>query len=246
MDCGRCIRPQSVCCFPSLESVSGYNNREVPFLYKMFNIFYFFSSKLSNRRNVLLRVINAFTEGLNRRQHLPRYIIILLDKDILSLLDLDVAFLTKQLERCIAGLAKQMTRLIEARKEKLYKKKQGAVPSSDEFPTLIWVELFDKPYMRNRFIQKNRNKFNKGINEVAIHEKNYRVMAIESLGIRHFTLTGALNYEGKQQLWREINYQMNDFYCRLLGVSLGSYLWFYMFFWPAEFPGYHQWQQESQ
>ena len=34
--------------------------------------------------------------------------------------------------------------------------------------------------------------------------------------------------------------------CELLEVSLGSYIPFYMFFWPAEFPGYHQWQQESQ
>ena len=41
------------------------------------------------------------------------------------------------------------------------------------------------------------------------------------------------------------------FYCRTifnpffpdmceLEVSLGGYLWFYTFFWPAEFPGYHQ------
>ena len=34
--------------------------------------------------------------------------------------------------------------------------------------------------------------------------------------------------------------------CRLIEVSLGGYIRFYTFFWPAEFPGYHQWQQESQ
>ena len=34
--------------------------------------------------------------------------------------------------------------------------------------------------------------------------------------------------------------------CRLIQVSLGVYRVLYMFFWPAEFPGYHQWQQESQ
>ena len=34
--------------------------------------------------------------------------------------------------------------------------------------------------------------------------------------------------------------------CELLEVSLGGYIRFYTFFWPAEFPGYHQWQQESQ
>ena len=34
--------------------------------------------------------------------------------------------------------------------------------------------------------------------------------------------------------------------CRLIQVSLGVYRVLYTFFWPAEFPGYHQWQQESQ
>ena len=34
--------------------------------------------------------------------------------------------------------------------------------------------------------------------------------------------------------------------CRLIQVSLGVYRVFQMFFWPAEFPGYHQCQQESQ
>ena len=34
--------------------------------------------------------------------------------------------------------------------------------------------------------------------------------------------------------------------CRLIQVSLGIYRVFQTFFWPAEFPGYHQCQQESQ
>ena len=34
--------------------------------------------------------------------------------------------------------------------------------------------------------------------------------------------------------------------CRLIQVSLGVYRVFQTFFGPAEFPGYHQWQQESQ
>ena len=34
--------------------------------------------------------------------------------------------------------------------------------------------------------------------------------------------------------------------CRLIQVSLGVYRVFQMFFRPAEFPGYHQCQQESQ
>ena len=34
--------------------------------------------------------------------------------------------------------------------------------------------------------------------------------------------------------------------CRLIQVTLGIYRVLYMIFWPAEFSGYHQCQQESQ
>ena len=159
----------------------------------------------------MLRVLNTFIEALNRHPYLPRMIIIMLDQDLLSMLDLDVPGLTTQLECCISWLAKQFTREIEARKEKLHSRCPGALPQSDESPTLIWMELYDKPYTRNQFVQENRNKFNRGLNEVALREKNCRIMTIQSFRIRHFDLTGQLNYQGKQQLWREVNYQMRDF-----------------------------------
>ena len=108
-------------------------------------------------------------------------------------------------------LAKQMNKLIEVRKEIFYEKRRGALPHSDDLPTLIWVELFDRPYQRNRFLQENHTKFNRAINEVALHQKNCRIMTIDSLGIRHFDLLGKLNYTGKLQLWRDINFQMRMF-----------------------------------
>ena len=188
------------------------NNTQKPFLYRMFNIFYFFTSQLLNNRNILLRVINAFTEGLNRRQFLPRYVIIFLDADLLKFFNTDAQGITRQMETCIKWLAKEMNKLIETRKEQFADIKPGALPSSDDFPTLIWIKVYDRPYTRNNFITENRGKFNRGINEVALREKNCRVMSIESLGIQHFNSLGNLNYEGKKQLWREINHQMQDFF----------------------------------
>ena len=132
----------------------------------------------------MLRVLNTFIEALNRHPYLPQMIIIMLDQDLLSMLDLDVPGLTTQLECCISWLAKQFTREIEARKEKLHSRCPGALPQSDESPTLIWMELYDKPYTRNQFVQENRNKFNRGLNEVALREKNCRIMTIQSFGIR--------------------------------------------------------------
>ena len=202
------------------------NGTEPPFLYRMFNVMYFFSSRLTGGRNILLRTMNAFIEGLNRRSHLPRYVIIALGADLLEMVKTheSTTGLTKQLERCISWLAKQMNNLIEARKEKNFKKKPGAMPESDNFPVLIWMELFDIPYLRNKFIQENRSKFNKGINKVTLREKNCRVMTIESLGIRHFNPVGTLNYEGKKQLWKEINYTMHEFFRKRTSLNPRYYV----------------------
>ena len=38
----------------------------------------------------------------------------------------------------------------------------------------------------------------------------------------------------------------DGYYCRLISGVPGGFWAFHTFFWPAEFPGYHQWQQESQ
>ena len=45
-------------------------------------------------------------------------------------------------------------------------------------------------------------------------------------------------------LWLNFKYFLPV--CRLIQVSLGIYRVLYTFFLPAEFPGYHQCQQESQ
>ena len=180
------------------------NDFNPPFLYQMFNIFYFFSSQLISGRNALLHNFNAFAEGLNRRTYLPKYVLVLLNQDILKMVDYDLPGLTKQPAHCVNWLATQLNREIESKKEKMFKKRHGSLHKSDVEPMLIWVELFDQPY--------TRNQFNKAINEMAVREKNCRVLRIESLGICHFDTMGRLNFIRKQQLWHEINYHMEQFY----------------------------------
>ena len=197
--------------FQASRTSANLRQEELPFLYRRFNLFYFFSNPLAGR-NILLRILNSVIDGLNRHTFLPKYIIMLLDDNILRMMDLDSAGLTLQLERCMKWLAKQITGLIESRKEKMREMRPGALQESDEQPVLIWIEYFEKPYMRQHLLQENRNKFNRAINEMAIKEKNCRVMTIESLGIRHFDNLGKLSYTSKQQLWRDINYQTQRFY----------------------------------
>ena len=50
-------------------------------------------------------------------------------------------------------------------------------------------------------------------------------------------------YRNSATFWTSHQSALN---CRLIQVSLGVYRVFQTFFGPAEFPGYHQCQQESQ
>ena len=91
----------------------------------------------------------------------------------------------------------------------------------DQFPTFILVEMHNRPFQRDDFTQSVRNKLNRGINEMATHEKNVRVIDISrSLSFReHFDVWGKLNYNGKLHFWCVIDSKLEQFvnagYCGL-------------------------------
>ena len=182
-----------------------------PFIYQHFNIFYFFKSLLVSRRNALLRTGTAIVDAFNERILLPRIIFVILDEDILNMINQDEWGLTKQIERCIKWISTQITREIDARIEFLLKMKPGAIINADEEPTIIWLEMIEKPYQGGSFANKNRNKFNKCVNDLAIREKNTKVMSIDNLDWRHFDRHGYLTQTGKKQFWEELSNTTQDF-----------------------------------
>ena len=168
-------------------------NRESPFLYKQFNIFYFYNSWLLYRKNALARTFDAFMDGLDRRPFLPRYILVVLDMDFITMIADELkgkSGLTAQLQRVVDWLALHMEREIEARIEYLSKKRPGAV--DDHETQIIWVEMFERP---GALENQDHNKFNKCINEMAVRRKNTHILRIETLqkNANHFEVTSCLN-----------------------------------------------------
>ena len=152
--------------FPTLQAIrhgSTVQRRPPPYLYDMFNVFYFFTSPLTFGNNTLLRINNAFIEALNRREHLLKYIIVMLDQDLIDMINRFDFGITIQLERAIRWLSTQFERQLNAQKEQLWTMKPGAIPKSDT--KIIWVEMFDHP-VRDPAVNIC-NKFNRGLNEMA-------------------------------------------------------------------------------
>ena len=59
----------------------------MPYLYEFYNVFGFTQLASSGVRSVLARVINSLIEGLNERPQLPRYVVVMLDKDVIDEID---------------------------------------------------------------------------------------------------------------------------------------------------------------
>ena len=55
-----------------------------PYLYEYYNMFGYYSAGSSGRKHVIGRMINALLVGLNTHNWLPRYVIVVFDKDLID------------------------------------------------------------------------------------------------------------------------------------------------------------------
>ena len=187
--------------------------KPVPYLYDMYNIFICFSNTTLHRNNVLLWTGSALIDTLNKRAKLPKYIILLIDRDLINMIRSFDCGITRELERSAAWLATQIQCNIDTRTEQLWHKR---VVSVTLHPTkIIWVEMFDCPFNKKDPAIAIRNKLNKGINQVAQHFQNSHVMVIELVDKnKHFDAKGKINYNGKWQFWRELDFHFKQFDCK--------------------------------
>ena len=188
--------------------------RSVPYLYEHFNIFPFNSSQLQFQNNILTRLQNAAIEGFNRHDRLPRFIIIIIDRDILDSLGMYNFGARKIISRWMNWLENFIRKTILARLDQLMLKRPGAVASH---PTkLIWVKMIKRPKIPSDNPQFQvlslRNKMNLVIEEIVRDKRDNNYVNIISLDPnRHFDREGNINQYGMLQFWRELDYNIKMF-----------------------------------
>ena len=192
--------------FPALQemksSAASFNPHQIPYMYEQYNIYSYTKSSMVSQRNTLVRVQKAMEEAFSRKWHLPKYIIVMLDRDILHMINSEASGLTKAIERCLHYFARELASNTEDRMETFAAQRPGA--AIDE-PTIIWVEMFDRAYIGYTYAMRNINKFNKVLNDVAMREKNSKVMSIADLHFQHFDHLGELNSQGKKKFWQIVD-----------------------------------------
>ena len=111
---------------------------QVPHLYKEYDVFSFFPA-IGDRLhkmggNPMLRLMNAFTEAINKFDKLPRFIVILFDQELIKHADSKADMIV-----IISSLNKESNKMIDSCKAKLLSKAK-----SKENPTLVYIKMLPK------------------------------------------------------------------------------------------------------
>ena len=113
------------------------NNSSEFYLKQQFEVVPFCSSKYSERNsNTLSRIVNSFMQALNSKFHLPQYIVVLLDDDLIEQLQYRKIGAASLLGPWIEYLADLINSSLQTRREQLLPK--ARLPDKTQ---VYWVEL---------------------------------------------------------------------------------------------------------
>ena len=154
----------------------------------------------------LARIFNAFIEGMNSRKRLPKYIVLLMDKDFIINNNYYNYGASQVIESSLHWLAKQIHIKLRQRKLDLFDKKPGTLLIEDT--KVIWVKMIKRPYgCMQEFdrIFALRNCFNNALENVlsVVTPQNYLLsIKVEE---SDFHINGELSEVGQANFWKEID-----------------------------------------
>ena len=162
---------------PSIKSEAATSKKKFPYMYDYYNITCFTVNPLSTVRSELACYVNALIKALNEKMHLPRFIIITPDADIVDYVCSYKAGITLLSGSAVNWIANQMIHAIAAKKESLRAAKPGSVAPYE--PKIIWVKMLEIPESISR--SSIAYKFNRAMDEMLEEKENHYVMDLNSI-----------------------------------------------------------------
>ena len=186
-------------------------NNTLPFIYQMFNLVGLYTNPLKHGRNAMAHIVDALMDGLNKKNFLPKFVLVALDRNLLDMFNYDELGFTGQIERCVEWLAHTFQCEFEVHIDYLNRRCPGVHIVPDEFPMFIWIEIPDRSFPPGDLAITAHNKFNKGINEVANRQKNMRAMNISPAfsPSYHFDIWGKFNFHGHLRFGKRLTIKWN-------------------------------------
>ena len=162
-------------------------------------------------RNPMVRVVNCVVEALNKYNVLPRFIIVLLDWDLVRFINYSDKGISKMLGMCVEWLVAELQNAVSIKKEDMRSKRPGSVVSLE--PKFIWVKMIDRPGKHLAKYMENREKFNGVLEETLFKTKQMYIMDIDrkSLDRSSFDIGGSLSTRGKGNFWGQFDRTLKKF-----------------------------------
>ena len=128
----------------ALNSSAVSTNKTRPFIYEMYNV----SAWTGSGKKCITRIVNALVAALNEKTILPKYILMVIDRDIIMDTEKVDRGYWLLIEDQIEWVQKQITKVLTRRREDLKYKRAGSLPDSTE-PKVIWIKIINRPYENN-------------------------------------------------------------------------------------------------
>ena len=194
------------------------------FIHMHFNFESFAINPLSPVKPSAVRIYNALVQALNAYQHLPDYIIIIPDKDIIESIH-RYDFGTRALiESNINWLIKNVAHAIMDRREQLKKLRPGAAPKS--LPPIYWIKMLQRPITdlpQYKAIWTQRSKFNSALDTILTLEKYMAIFAHQQMDDRcYFDICGKLTTSGEFSYWCELDSLLKDYFTKKSSTSAAA------------------------
>ena len=122
----------------------------MPYLEQFYNIQGFFKKSLNVYGNSTACILNSIIEALNEDDRLPRFLIIALDKDILSDFHRFDHGISKNIEAVINWLTCQIEIAVRRKNSQIAEKKPGAIGTESD-PTVIYINMIQQPLRKWEF-----------------------------------------------------------------------------------------------
>ena len=164
---------------------------------------------------MLARIFNEIVTALNERTRIPRYIIMILDKELLEIADHNNFGIQRILTEIVDWLARNIDRTIDLRREDVRLKRPGAISLSGE-PRIIWTKMVCRPIIQDTsksFLFAQCRKLNEVLNETIPKYKHSHIMEVKvaSDDARLFDKWGNLSGIGMEKYWIDLIGQMKQF-----------------------------------
>ena len=192
----------------NMKTTAKIKNATPPYLHEMYNVTGAFTNPLSPIQPTIARMFNALVGALNDTHHLPKYIVVIPDMDILSTIDYYDHGVKELIEDNVRWLLKNMAKAVLRRYEDLHTKRPG---SFLELPKFIWLKMLARPItdiIELKHVWSLKSKFNRVLDNFTSIEKYMDTMLLDNMEeLAYFNQYGNLTGTGKNQFWIRLNTQ---------------------------------------